>query len=183
MIDFIRERNDIVLNDNNINNLDIWTNESGQFVTNDERLNDALRRMEQTTGKRLAILMPAVTFDEEPVDVESKVYLLLLTVYPVSVSDYYNEDRIDIEQNTKEWSVSIGRQNTYEYLRNMIISGAINPNESFILSGSQPIEEALTVFRFMKIMADQNKILEVTDFDIDEYSGYTDMGDKKLIDS
>ena len=69
MIDFIRERNDIVLNDNNINNLDIWTNESGQFVTNDERLNDALRRMEQTTGKRLAILMPAVTFDEEPVDV------------------------------------------------------------------------------------------------------------------
>ena len=65
----------------------------------------------------------------------------------------------------------------------MIISGAINPNESFILSGSQPIEEALTVFRFMKIMADQNKILEVTDFDIDEYSGYTDMGDKKLIDS
>ena len=88
MIDFIRERNDIVLNDNNINNLDIWTNESGQFVTNDERLNDALRRMEQTTGKRLAILMPAVTFDEEPVDVESKVYLLLLTVYPVSVSDY-----------------------------------------------------------------------------------------------
>ena len=146
-----------------------------QLVENLKKINLSKDNDQQNAdNNNEQLLIPAVTISPEPIEVESKPYLLLLSVYPVNGE----------EQNSRDWTVSIGRQDTYEYLRNMIVSGAIDPNDSFILSGPQPIEDALTVFRFMKIMIDQDKIVEVTGFDINDYSaGYAEYGDKKLMDT
>lgn len=101
-------------------------------------------------------IKPAITMVGD--DPNKKVYLILST-------EPENEDGTG---SMTQWFISIGRQVTYEYLRDLISANAIDPTTSFILSGHIDLEKAITVYRFMKSMVEQGKVLETTGFDIDE---------------
>ena len=90
-----------------------------------------------------APLVEAVTFEDE--DPDLKLYLLLL------VESGYESD-ID---ECRSWELHIGRQYVFDYLKNLITAGSIDPDISFILSGKQPAEDALTIYRFMRICIDK----------------------------
>lgn len=155
----------------------------GRIQTTDEELNRIIRAVEADTGTTLGAVVPAVTFDEAP---DEKVYLLLLTVYPAD----------DQEETLRDWQIKVGRQTTYDYLRMLVKNEAIDPNESFIIAGSNEFDEAfgkdnarfegkpITVFRFLKVMFDSRKVLDDnTDFDINEYDPANyDHGDKTIME-
>ena len=134
------------------------------------------------TGVSESDFIPAITFEDNP---DEKIYLLLLTMYQDSETseDYYY----------KEWSVKKGRQATYDYLRDLILNEAVDPLESFIVVGSMKLipdrkddvaldSKPITVFRFMKIMADERRVLEDGSFNIDEYGSYSEDGDKTILE-
>ena len=156
---------------------------AGHINTDDEDLNRIIRAVETETGATLASAIPAITYDEDP---DTKIYLVLLTVY----SD------AEIEEETRDWQILTGRQNAYDFLRNLIKLEAIDPNRSFILSGTQEFDETfnkdnvsfegkpITVFRFMKVMLDNHKVLDdQADFDINEYDpGNYEHGDLTIME-
>ena len=155
----------------------------GRIQTSDEDLNRIIRAVEADSGATLGAVIPAVTFDDPP---DEKIYLILLTVYPT------NEQ----EETIRDWQIKIGRQDTYDYLRGLVKDEAIDPNESFILAGSDEYDEAfhkdnakfegkpITVFRFLKVMLDSHKVLDdKADFDINEYDPANyDHGDKTIME-
>lgn len=155
----------------------------GHIQTTDEELNRIIRAVESDTGATLGAVIPAVTFDDAP---DEKVYLLLLSVFPSG-----EEDEV-----LRDWQIKIGRQTTYDYLRMLVKNEAIDPNESFIIAGSEEFDEAfsksnaklegkpITVYRFLKVMFEGRKVLDDGgDFDIDEYDpGNYEHGDKTIME-
>ena len=132
--------------------------------------------IESETGDSLAMAIPAITLDDDP---EEKIYILLLTTYDIDTS--------------RDWSISKGRQNTYDYLKTMIMGEAIDPNLSFIISCDQdenqfkpniiPKSKPITVFRFMKVMFEDHKVLDDgVGFDINEFDPSEQVGDKTILE-
>lgn len=130
-------------------------------------------------------MTPAVEFDDNPDD---KVYLVLLS--------YYNthDESSDYEQS---WGIKIGRQATYEFLKELVRNESIDPNMSFIIAAQREASDEyndgdnvifvdskpITVFRFLKVMHDTKRILDNgTDFDIDEYNVDDMNGDITILD-
>lgn len=108
-------------------------------------------------------LKQAVTFGDDP---DEKLYLLLLID---------QEDAV----NQASWEIKIGRQTTFDYLKNLISAGAIDQDMSFILSGSQNAEKAITIYRFMRMCIDNGYVLlsNIEEFDPDDYHNqYTQDG-------
>ena len=115
-------------------------------------------------------LTPAVTFEDDP---EIKIYLILLSVY---------EEEGIIDGTSKDWKIKIGRQDTYDWLKDMVRSEVIDPNESFIISGNSIKDEftdkdnitfnskPITVYRFLKIMYENKKVLD--DSEIFEFESW-----------
>lgn len=166
----------------NSDNLNISFDEYGRLTTTDNELNTIIRAVEEDTGATLGAVIPAVTFDDDP---DSKIYLILLTIYPVNESD-----------EVRDWQIKVGRQATYDYLKDLVKNEAIDPNESFILSGTDDFDEAfnkdnatfegkpITVFRFLKVMFDSGKVLDdKSGFDIDEFDPINySHGDKTIME-
>lgn len=153
----------------NEKNLTVSKDEYGNIITNDPEINKTLREVEEETGLKLAAAMPAVTFSDDP---SSKPYLLLLKL-------------TDDEEHMADtmWCVQIGRQDTYDYLKNLIKSEAIDLHHSFVMSGNIKFEDAITVFRFMKTMRDDEKILDGDEeFNIDDYTLGEGFLDPKITD-
>lgn len=148
-------------------NLQVNTDSEGRIQTSDEELNAIIRAVEEESGAKLGVAVPAITFFGD--DPDSKVYLLLLLT-----NDEDGEDR--------DWAVMIGRQNTYNYLKNLIEAEAIDPNTSFILSGNQKCEDAITIFRFMKICIENTKVLDDSGFDINDWAQSEEVPDKTILD-
>ena len=130
-------------------------------------------------------MTPAVEFDDNPDD---KVYLLLLS--------YYNthDESSDYEQS---WGIKIGRQATYEFLKELVRNESIDPNMSFIIAAQREASDEyndgdnvifvdskpVTVFRFLKDMYETRRVLDNgTDFDIDEYNVDDMNGDITILD-
>ena len=128
-------------------------------------------------------LTNAIYFEGDNPD--EKRYLLLLTLYPDSTDD--------ISDSYRDWSIKIGRQATYDYLKHMIKEELIDPNLSFIIAGKAiednsskdkfiPESSPITVFRFMKVMLVSNKVLDDREnFCIDEYASDTN-GDPSILE-
>lgn len=144
---------------------------NGKLNTDDEALNSIIRAVEEDTGSIIAAATPAVTFDDPP---DEKIYLVLLTIYPTSFAEE--------EEIVRDWQIKVGRQETYDFLKDLVKEEAIDPNASFIIVGSDEYDEQfkkpnanfsgkpITVFRFLKVMLDSNKVLDdKADFDINEF--------------
>lgn len=148
-------------------------------IESDEDLMRIIKQVEEENNATLAMAIPAVTFIEE--DPDEKIYILLLTTY-------------DSEVNARDWSVSKGRQNTYNYLKGLIKDEVIDPNLSFIIACDTdttnpmkpnvvPNSKPITVFRFMKVMLDEMKVLDDMDgFDINDFNPSEQMGDKTILE-
>lgn len=166
----------------NNGNINFQYDAQGRLITNDDLLNKIIRGVEQDSGAVLAAAVPAVTFDDLP---DEKIYLILLTLYP-------EED----EETVRDWQIKIGRQETYDFLKDLVKNEAIDPNTSFILSGADAFDvqfnkpnvelsgKPITVYRFLKVMSDDHRVLDDTsDFDIDEYDpGNYDHGDATIME-
>lgn len=123
-------------------------------------------------------MIQAISFEDDP---DEKIYILLLVTY-------------DNDEDSRDWSVSKGRQNTYNFLRGLIKDEAIDPTLSFIISCSQdntnpykpnanPNSKPITVFRFMKVMIDNSRVLDDMDgFDINDYAPSEQVGDKTIVE-
>jgi hypothetical protein len=145
----------------------------------DEDLMRIIQQVEAENGATLAMAIPAVTFIED--DPDEKIYILLLTTY-------------DSDSDSRDWSVSKGRQNTYNYLKGLIKDEIIDPNLSFIIACDTdttnpmkpnviPNSKPITVFRFMKVMLDEMKVLDDMDgFDINDFNPSEQMGDKTILE-
>ena len=147
-------------------------------MDSDEDLMRIIQQVEEENGATLAMSIPAVTFDDDP---DEKIYILLLTTY-------------DSEYNSRDWSVSKGRQNTYNYLKGLIKDEVIDPNLSFIIvcdtdttnpikPNAIPNSKPITVFRFMKVMLDNMKVIDDMDgFDINDFKPSEQVGDKTILE-
>lgn len=107
----------------------------------------------------------AVTFGDNP---DEKPYLILLSMYP--------DDTGITSDSYKDWSVKIGRQSTYDYLKEMVKNELVDPSTSFIIAGTdedntfKPESNIITIARFLKVMKESNKVLDSEeDFDVDDY--------------
>jgi hypothetical protein len=167
-------------------NLQIFTDPHGRIITDDEDLNRIIREVEDEEGMDLGMVIPAITFENNQ-NPDEKVYLVLLTIY-------------DTESNTgdvlRQWEIKVGRQATYDYLKELVKYESIDPNTSFIIGGDMITNQTITdkgqeektnvsfhevspitVFRFLKAMRDSKKILDgdemfdINDFDIHGASG------------
>ena len=172
------------------NNLQIF-DQNGRIITDNDELNKIIRDVEEEEGINLGAVIPAITFEEE--DPDKKAYLVLLSIYDTS------EDAKD--DIIRQWEIKIGRQATYDYLKELVKYEAIDPNTSFIIGGSVINSDVvydnvtneknnihfndvspITVFRFLKVMRENKKILDgddmfnVNDFDINN------VGDKTIFE-
>lgn len=158
-------------------NLQIWDN-NGRVVTDDDTLNNIIRSVEDEEDAVLGAVIPAVSFEGENPD--EKVYLLLLSIYDT------NSTRDDI---IRHWEIKVGRQATYDALKELVKYEAIDPNTSFIIGGSSINADIIinckteardnikfndvspiTVFRFLKAMKENHKVLDGDDmFNIDDF--------------
>ena len=173
------------------NNLQIF-NQNGKVTTNDEELNRIIRYAEEDDDLSLGAVIPAITFEEE--DPDKKVYLVLLSIYDTS-----QDSKDDI---LRQWEIKIGRQATYDYLKELVKYEAIDPNTSFIIGGNIINSDVIvdninkeknninfndvspiTVFRFLKVMRENNKILDGDDiFNINDFNVNDNSGDKTIFE-
>ena len=151
-----------------LENLTVSTDENGNIVTNDSQMNETIRSVEEELGMKLAVAVPAIGIIDDP---DSKLYLLLLEVLD-------SEDGEEI----RDWAVKMGRQDTYDYLKNLVISEAIDPHKSFIIAGDVKFDEAITVYKFLKSMREKELVLDGSDFEIDEYGLGENVPEPKITD-
>lgn len=102
----------------------------------------------------------AIEFTEgDKIAPENRKYLLLLRLY-------IEDSNIDAA-DTFKWIV--GRQEVYDYLKNLIKSDAIDIEESEIVTETTRLVERITIHRFMRMMFDEHLVEDEDGFDIDEY--------------
>ena len=114
------------------------------------------------------------------------LYLISCTFYDI------NENTDDV---LREWNIKVGRQATYDYLKELVKNEVIDPNTSFIIAGDllntdinrnnvkfEDITPA-TVFRFLKVMRENKKILDGDEmFSIDDFDINGAAGDKTIFE-
>lgn len=134
-------------------------------VNNDDDLKRIIEEVEQEKGGKLGFSYQAITFDDDP---EEKIYIVLIKTY-------------DYDSEIRDWEIIQGRQRAYDRLKGLISDEIIDPNNSFIIAcdldksnpdnfNATPKSKPITVFRFMKVMLEENKVLDDKEgFDINEY--------------
>ena len=155
------------------NNLQIF-NQNGRIITDNDELNKIIRDVEEEEGVNLGAVIPAITFEEE--DPDKKAYLVLLSIYDTS------EDAKD--DIIRQWEIKIGRQATYDYIKELVKYEAIDPDNVTNEKNNIHFNDVspITVFRFLKVMRENKKILDgddmfnVNDFDINN------VGDKTIFE-
>jgi hypothetical protein len=103
-------------------------------------------------------LVKGVSYDTEP----EKVYLILI------VGRDLNDDEF------RDWEFKEGRQDAYDYIKNYIESGysVVDIYESKIIVSSEKVKvtDGITIYEFMKAMKENDKVIDYTSFDIEDYA-------------
>lgn len=102
-------------------------------------------------------LIRGVTYDTE----QEKTYLILI--------DGIEND--DAQQRYRDWDYVVGRQEAYDYIKNILESGyvIVDINESKIIVDSLKINDGISIYEFMKAMKEKDKIIDYSSFDIEDY--------------
>ena len=105
-------------------------------------------------------LIRGVSYDTEP----EKIYLILIDGIDINN---------DIQTPYRDWELVTGRQAAYDYIKSMIENDyvIINVEESKIIVNSENVKitDGVSIYDFMKTMKDNNKIIDYTSFDIEDY--------------
>ena len=105
-------------------------------------------------------LVRGVSYDTEP----EKIYLILID--GVEVDEY--------EKPFRDWQIKEGRQAAYDYIKDIIMSEyvMVNVYESKIIVSSEKVKvtDGISIYEFMKSMKENDKIIDYTSFDIEDYA-------------
>ena len=109
-------------------------------------------------------LVRGVSYDTEP----EKTYLILLDGYEeVNAGD-------NIAKPFRDWQMKEGRQAAYDYIKDMVKSEyvIIDVHKSRIIVSSEIVKvtDGISIYEFMKIMKDKEKVIDYTSFDIEDYA-------------
>lgn len=106
-------------------------------------------------------LLRGVSYDTEP----EKLYLIL-----IEGSENDNEGK-----DFRDWEIVEGRQAAYDYIKNYLESDfvSIDVYKSKIIVSSEKVKvtDGITIYEFMKVMKEKEKVIDYSSFDIDEYIG------------
>lgn len=104
-------------------------------------------------------LIRGVSYDTEP----EKVYLILI-------------DGVENDNEGKpyrDWELVTGRQAAYDYIKTMLENEyvIVNVEESKIIVSSENVKitDGVSIYAFMKNMKENDKIIDYTSFDIEDY--------------
>ena len=105
-------------------------------------------------------LVRGVSYDTEP----DKTYLILI--------DAQEKDNDEI--SFRDWQVITGRQEAYDYIKGMIENEyiSVDIHTSKIIVSTVKIEEGISIYYFMKSMKENEKVIDYTSFDIEDYNDY-----------
>lgn len=104
-------------------------------------------------------LIRGVSYDTEP----EKTYLILI-------------DGVESDNEGKpyrDWEIVTGRQEAYDYIKSMLENEyvIVNVEESKIIvdSPNVKITDGVSIYAFMKNMKDNDKVIDYSSFDIEDY--------------
>lgn len=104
-------------------------------------------------------LIRGVSYDTEP----EKTYLILI-------------DGVENDNEGKpyrDWEIVTGRQAAYDYIKSMLENEyvIVNVEESKIIvdSPNVKITDGVSIYAFMKNMKDNDKVIDYSSFDIEDY--------------
>lgn len=104
-------------------------------------------------------LVRGVSYDSEP----EKTYLVLIEATETN----------DDEKQFRDWEIVEGRQSAYDYIKRMIesdyISVDIIKSKIIVNSDKVKITDGISIYQFMKSMKEQDKIIDYSSFDIEDY--------------
>lgn len=104
-------------------------------------------------------LIRGVSYDTEP----EKVYLILID----------GIERDNESQPYRDWELVTGRQAAYDYIKTMLENEyvIVNVEESKIIVSSENVKitDGVSIYAFMKNMKENDKIIDYTSFDIEDY--------------
>jgi hypothetical protein len=107
-------------------------------------------------------LIRGVTYDPEETE---KTYLILI-----------DGEEVDNEgKRFRDWEIITGRQAAYDWIKNMLENNyvMIDVDKSKIIVSSEKVKvtDGISIYDFMKAMKQQDKVIDYTSFDIDDYVG------------
>ena len=105
-------------------------------------------------------LIRGITYDKEEPE---KTYLVLID----------GEERDTDGKQYRDWELIEGRQNAYDYIKNIIESEyvIVNVMKSKIIVNADKVKvtDGITIYEFMKVMKEKDKIIDYSSFDIEDY--------------
>lgn len=99
-------------------------------------------------------------------------YLLLMAKYnETEIQDALIDNFDDM---TMTWGTVVGRQTVYDFLKYEIEHNQLDPDKSFIIAmPCQKLSSVPNVTQFMRHMKESGKVLDHTEFNIDEHHYYS----------
>lgn len=105
-------------------------------------------------------LVKGVSYDTEP----EKMYLILIEGWEPSEGG----------EKIRDWELVEGRQSAYDYIKNILESPYISVDimESKIIVSSEKVKvtDGISIYEFMKAMKENDKVIDYTSFDIEDYA-------------
>lgn len=120
-----------------------------------------------------AFMIDALVFDGP--DPDETHYLLLLYIFKDDDLDYSEEE-------CRSWKMRIGRQATYDYLKELIETESIDPTRSYIMAESSTLKTSRKIYNFMRRMKEDGRVIDNTEFNISDYKYANNNNFASLID-
>ena len=109
-------------------------------------------------------LVRGVSYDSEP----EKIYLILLE----GNEPVYGHD--DVAKPFRDWQMKEGRQEAYDYIKEMLenkyVEIYVHTSKIIVSSEKVKVTDGISIYEFMKVMKEQDKVIDYTSFDIEDYN-------------